>query len=122
VPYVPVVGEPEDWRRLARACHAAEALGAGWAFARQLLSCVHAEGRMPADDVSLAVLADAVGLPGVAFAARVDWDQTHGAYETALSEALDQGVFGVPTFVTEGGELVFGQDRLPLLVDILERG
>ena len=62
---------------------------------------------MPADDVSLAVLGEAVGLPGTAFAVRVDWDQTHRAYEAALTDAVKQGVFGVPTFVTEGGELIF---------------
>ena len=32
-----------------------------------------------------------------------------------IERALAAGAFGVPTFVTDAGEVFFGQDRLPVL-------
>jgi 2-hydroxychromene-2-carboxylate isomerase len=37
-------------------------------------------------------------------------------------DALAAGAFGVPTFVTDRGVVVWGQDRLPLLKDCLLQG
>jgi 2-hydroxychromene-2-carboxylate isomerase len=36
----------------------------------------------------------------------------HDRHERNIQDALDLGVFGVPTFVTQDGELFFGQELL----------
>jgi 2-hydroxychromene-2-carboxylate isomerase len=36
-------------------------------------------------------------------------------HQQNIEAALEASAFGVPTFITDTGELFFGQDRLPLL-------
>ncbi len=43
------------------------------------------------------------------------------AYQTAIAEAVEAGVFGAPSYVLDG-EIFWGQDRLDLLADALVTG
>jgi 2-hydroxychromene-2-carboxylate isomerase len=43
------------------------------------------------------------------------------AYQTAIAEAVEAGVFGAPSYVLDG-EIFWGQDRLDLLADALASG
>ncbi|MGX1785868.1 DsbA family protein [Bosea sp. NPDC055332] len=48
-------------------------------------------------------------------------EATTRAYQTAIAEAVEAGVFGAPSYVLDG-EIFWGQDRLDLLADALASG
>ena len=75
-----------------------------------------AEQRNPDDRATLAALAEAHGLDARALAAKADAATTAARYDALTAEAIEQGVFGAPTYAYRG-ELFWGQDRL----DFLER-
>jgi 2-hydroxychromene-2-carboxylate isomerase len=55
------------------------------------------------------------GLASDHFIADLAHDETERLHTQNIERALAAGVFGVPTFVTDAGEVFFGQDRLPVL-------
>jgi 2-hydroxychromene-2-carboxylate isomerase len=63
------------------------------------------------------VLADCGADPD-AFA-RMGSDEVKGALRAATEHAVSAGVFGVPTFVVDGKDLYWGQDRLDLVEEAL---
>ncbi|MDB4940973.1 MAG: 2-hydroxychromene-2-carboxylate isomerase [Labilithrix sp.] len=66
------------------------------------------------------LLACAGGGPvGAEALARVDTPEIKNAIRAHTDHALAQGVFGAPTFVVDGRELFWGQDRLTLVEDAL---
>ncbi|MFO0606651.1 MAG: 2-hydroxychromene-2-carboxylate isomerase [Polyangiales bacterium] len=71
-----------------------------------------------ADDRDIAdesVLAAIVGEDGPAVLARARSPEVKDALREATARAAEAGVFGVPTWVVDGRELLWGQDRLPLV-------
>ncbi|MGE7469687.1 2-hydroxychromene-2-carboxylate isomerase [Bosea sp. NPDC003192] len=48
-------------------------------------------------------------------------EATSQAYQAAIAEAVETGVFGAPSYVLDG-EIFWGQDRLDLLADALASG
>lgn len=48
-------------------------------------------------------------------------DATEKAYQSATSEARSLGIFGSPTFVVDGRELFWGDDRLEDAIDFWRR-
>jgi 2-hydroxychromene-2-carboxylate isomerase len=106
--------------RIALACTAAKRGDAGQVFSRALFRAIHVEGRRP-DDAVLAEIAESVGRDAAAFMASVDAPETRAAHEAAIEDAVARGVFGVPTFGLEDGQLFWGNDRLPLLRRAIER-
>jgi 2-hydroxychromene-2-carboxylate isomerase len=115
VPYREPAWDAIDWRRLALACVAADRLGAGRAFAKAVFAACFAEGRARFDDAALGEMAARVGLEPSALIPAIDAPETAAAHALALDEAAAAGAFGVPSFVIDGGELFWGQDRLTLL-------
>jgi 2-hydroxychromene-2-carboxylate isomerase len=87
---------------------------AGWlpAFSKALFRAQFCEGRNIADEAVLtAALREAGTDPSVALAAARNGDvKARLKAETELANSL--GMFGAPTFVTEDGELFWGNDRL----------
>jgi carboxymethylenebutenolidase len=73
-----------------------------------------AEERDIADEATLARLAAPLGLAVPLLAERAAAPDTRVRYDTLTQEAIDRGVFGVPTYVLRG-ELYWGQDRLDFL-------
>jgi 2-hydroxychromene-2-carboxylate isomerase len=73
-----------------------------------------AEERDIADEGTLARLAAPLGLAVPLLAERAAAPDTRVRYDTLTQEAIDRGVFGVPTYVLRG-ELYWGQDRLDFL-------
>lgn len=115
VPY----NEPDwhriNWKHLALACVAADIQGAGEAFSRKLiLSCFTASGP-PQDHEALIRIAESVGITRSIFEDVEQDPCVEERHQLNVRDALAAGAFGVPTFVTEDGQLFFGQDRLPLL-------
>ena len=109
-----------DWRRLALACCAAQALDGAEAYGRALFARTYGAGDPPREDDGLAALARAVGLDPEAFAAALK-ERAQAIYDENLEAALAAGCFGVPSFVTPDGAVFWGQDRLPILADHLKR-
>jgi carboxymethylenebutenolidase len=76
------------------------------------------EERDVADVATLRALAGELGLPVARLEERAAAPDTRMHYDTLTQEAIDRGVFGVPTYVVRG-ELFWGQDRLDFLARAL---
>lgn len=88
------------------------------ALSLAMLRAVWAEERNLADRPTLFAIAAEQGLDGEALLATAEGQATADIYESHTQAALDDGVFGVPTFKL-GEELFWGQDRLDLLTRAL---
>jgi 2-hydroxychromene-2-carboxylate isomerase len=121
VPYAEPDFEAVDWHRIALWAVAAELLGAGAAFGAVVLHAAFGQGAPPASEEELAALARETGLPPASLSDLVGDGAASQAHERNLRDVISAGGFGVPTFVTDDGELFWGQDRVPLLVDHLLR-
>lgn len=96
---------------------AAERLGMAEPVVRAVFHHLFALGR-PLDAIE--VLEDLAASVGLEPAALVSAPDTIAVHDRRIANALEAGVFGVPTFVYEG-DAYFGNDRLPLLVHRLTR-
>lgn len=67
-----------------------------------------------ADVATLRALATALGMDVAALEERAGAADTRVHYDTLTQEAIDRGVFGVPSYVYRG-EMFWGQDRLDFL-------
>ena len=83
-----------------------------------MLRAVWAEERDLADRATLNAIAAEQGLDGKALMDSAESQTVADRYEANTQAALDDGVFGVPTFKL-GDELFWGQDRLELLANTL---
>jgi len=88
------------------------------AFRERTFRGYWAEDKNIADD---AVLKALVGDDGEAVLARTQDPGVKKALIDATEAAVKAGVFGAPTWVVDGKELFWGQDRLPLVERALSR-
>lgn len=88
------------------------------AFRARTFRAYWADDRDIADD---AVLADLLGPDADAVLPRITTPEIKQALHDATARALDAGVFGVPTWVVDGRDLLWGQDRVDLVERILTR-
>ena len=105
---------------LSLACTAARRLGAAEAYACALFRAVFADDLARVDRTVCVERAGDVGLDRQAFVGALDAAATRAERERAMEEALERGVFGVPTFAFDG-RLFWGNDRLVLLRHALLR-
>jgi 2-hydroxychromene-2-carboxylate isomerase len=92
---------------------------AGWmpAFSKALFRAQFCEGRNIAEEAVLnAALKEAGADPGIAFPASRS-EEVKGRLKAETEYAKSIGIFGAPTFVTEDGELFWGDDRLEEALD-----
>ncbi|PTM39350.1 2-hydroxychromene-2-carboxylate isomerase [Bosea sp. 124] len=97
---------------------------AGWlpSFSKALFRSAFAEGRNIAEEAVLsAALKQAGADPGVAFPASRS-EEVKGRLRAEIEYAKSIGIFGGPTFVTEDGELFWGDDRLEEALDWSRHG
>jgi 2-hydroxychromene-2-carboxylate isomerase len=102
-----------DPRLLARACAAADAMGAARPFSEHLFSAIFAEALPKVDEDECLRRAEAVGLPGEEFARELASPRPDRRLAQTAEEARSAGAFGVPTLVVDG-EAFWGNDRLVL--------
>jgi 2-hydroxychromene-2-carboxylate isomerase len=88
------------------------------AFRERTFRAYWAEDRDIADE---AVLAELAGEDVTALAARVQSPEIKKALVDATQAAIDRGVFGAPTWIVDGQELFWGQDRIALVERALGR-
>jgi 2-hydroxychromene-2-carboxylate isomerase len=110
--------DPEPLDRLVIAIQAAGHDPDG--FMRRVFSGYWAEDRDLGDRAVRAELLAATGLPPDLIEA-AQGPEVGTVYKANLRRALEDGVFGAPSYVLRG-EIFWGQDRLPLLEDALASG
>jgi 2-hydroxychromene-2-carboxylate isomerase len=87
---------------------------------RRAFSAHWAEERDLGDRAVRADLLEAAGLPADLLGL-AEGPEALATYEANLELALNEGVFGAPSYMLRG-EIFWGQDRLPLLEDTLATG
>jgi 2-hydroxychromene-2-carboxylate isomerase len=122
VPYVEPRGRVQfDSTALALAAVAAMRLGIVKQYADELFSALFVEpGVTLLDRTEFIERAQRCGVARAEFEAALDSDATLVAHADLLQAADRAGVFGIPSFVI-GSELFWGNDRLVLLKDYLQR-
>ncbi len=97
---------------------------AGWmpAFSKALFRAEFCQGRNIAEEAVLsAALREAGAEPAAAFAASRS-EEVKGRLKAETELAKSLGIFGAPTFITEDGELFWGDDRLDEALDWAKHG
>jgi 2-hydroxychromene-2-carboxylate isomerase len=92
-------------------------------IADALWSAAWVRGDDISDEAGVAAALDRAGLEGAAIAARTRDDSVKLALRQNTEDALALGVFGVPTFIVparQGTELIWGNDRLDDVFDVLD--
>lgn len=103
-----------DPRLLARACAAADALGAVRPYGESLFSAIFAESLPEVGEDVCLERAEALGLSGGAFTRELASPRPDRRLAETAEEARSAGAFGVPSFVVDG-KTFWGNDRLVLV-------
>jgi 2-hydroxychromene-2-carboxylate isomerase len=114
-PYREPAFDKVDWPLVSLWCAGAELLDANlgiWA-----LTASFARGET-LNAERLRAGADELGF-GNALTALIANGEATRRHKQNIQDALKAGAFGAPTFVCSGGEIFWGQDRIPLLIDHL---
>jgi 2-hydroxychromene-2-carboxylate isomerase len=115
VPYKEPRGAVDfDPRLLARACVAADTLGAVRPYSGSLFSAAFVESLPEIGTEQCVERAETLGLPGGDFARELGSPGTERRLAETAEEARSAGAFGVPTFVVDD-RTFWGNDRLVLL-------
>jgi 2-hydroxychromene-2-carboxylate isomerase len=88
------------------------------ALSQAMLTAVWAQERDLADRDTLVEIARDQGADGPVLLDAAQDEAVQGEYEANTARAIEQGVFGMPTFVI-GDELFWGQDRLDFVARAL---
>jgi len=109
-----VLPDPFPQNTLTAARIALVAVDGGWeiAFTRQAYLAEFAEGRAISDQAVLADILTGLGQDPDAVIAAAETPENKARLKANTQEALEMEIFGAPTFVTEDGEMFWGDDRL----------
>jgi 2-hydroxychromene-2-carboxylate isomerase len=88
------------------------------ALSQAMMSAVWAAERDLADPATLLEIAREQGADGPALLEAAEDPAVQSEYDANTHAAIEQGVFGMPTFVIDG-ELFWGQDRLDFVARAL---
>lgn len=103
---------PQNGLMAARIAHAGRQEPWIGSFVRAVYMAEFGEGRDISDEGLLAGILLDLGLDAKALLARAQGIEVKIGLRAAVAEAEAAGVFGAPSFVTEDGELYWGNDRL----------
>jgi 2-hydroxychromene-2-carboxylate isomerase len=109
-----------DPRLLARACVAADVLGAVRPYSESMFSAIFAEGLPEIGEEECLERAEATGLSREAFARELASPEPERRLAETVGEARSAGAFGVPTFVVDD-RMFWGNDRLVLVRHYLSK-
>jgi 2-hydroxychromene-2-carboxylate isomerase len=84
----------------------------GEEFCRAVFRAQFGDGRRIDDTATLSAILGALGVDAAAALAQSQTDAIKAALRGQTAKAQSLGIFGAPTFVTEDGELFWGNDRL----------
>ncbi|WP_186415053.1 MULTISPECIES: 2-hydroxychromene-2-carboxylate isomerase [unclassified Pannonibacter] len=103
---------PQNGLMAARIAHAGRLEPWIGSFVRAVYMAEFGEGRDISDTGLLAGILLELGLDAKALLAKAESIEVKIGLRAAVAEAEAAGVFGAPSFVTEDGELYWGNDRL----------
>lgn len=107
---------PQNSLLAARVTLAVEEARRG-ALCRAIYSAEFADGMTIADAAAMAALLTNNGFDAGAVLARAASPEVKAALKASTEEAIGKGIYGAPSFVTPGGELFWGDDRLDAAID-----
>jgi 2-hydroxychromene-2-carboxylate isomerase len=103
---------PQPSLLAARVAHVGLDEGWGEAFCRAIFAAEFGEGRQIGDEAVMRELLGGLGVAPAPALARARSDEIKERLRSTTAEAERLGVFGAPSFVTAGGELFWGNDRM----------
>ena len=120
VPYIEPRSRVEfDSELLARACVAAKHFGKVAEYSHLLFAAMFQDSLSKIDENECIDRAEICGIPAGDFQVALKAQETANKLNQTIDRATNAGVFGVPTFITNG-ELFWGNDRLILLRHYLD--
>ena len=81
-------------------------------FSKSVFEAAYAKGVSIAEPQAVAALLDRLGLDGPAILKSASSEANKGRLKVVGEEARSRGIYGAPSFLTEDGELFWGNDRL----------
>lgn len=117
---LPINPKPAFWpvpvELAARAVYAASQCGIDvHTLSFAILSAVYAQDRDVSDPDVIRSICGELEVDAQGLFDAMQSQAVSEAYEQATQEAIELGVFGSPTYVLDGREMFFGQDRLDVL-------
>jgi 2-hydroxychromene-2-carboxylate isomerase len=113
---LPQVRRPDDFPQNSLTAARVAVYGADqpWIgpFARAVYAAQFAQGQSIAEGSAVAALLTGLGLDGPAIVKAATTEPNKSRLRVVGEEAKSRGIFGAPTFLTEDGELFWGNDRL----------
>jgi 2-hydroxychromene-2-carboxylate isomerase len=103
---------PQPSLLAARLAHVGLDEGWGEAFCRAVFAAEFGAGRQIGDEAVMHELLGGLGVPPAPALARARSDEIKDRLRATTAEAERRGVFGAPSFVTAGGEVFWGHDRM----------
>jgi len=112
LPFVRPTPFPQNTLLAARVALVGLAEPWGEDYCRAIYRAEFAEGRTVEETETIASLLTALGLDAGAVLDRAQSNENRSQLRAHTEEAQRLGIFGSPSFVTAGGELFWGNDRL----------
>jgi len=113
---------PVNSVKAMRGCILLEPQGKLVAFARSVFEAYWGEDRDISNDTVLGEVCARAGVDAAAFFAGIARQEIKDRLKANTDELIRRGGFGSPTLYVNGGDMYFGNDRLPLVRAALLRG
>jgi 2-hydroxychromene-2-carboxylate isomerase len=81
-------------------------------FSKAVFSASFSQGRSIAEPAAVAAILDSLGLDGTQTVRAAAAEANKTRLRVSVEEARSRGIYGAPTFLTEDGEVFWGNDRL----------
>lgn len=113
---LPPLTKPDSFPQNSLSATRAAILGQGedWLvpFTKAVYTASFAEGRSIAEPAAVIGILDSLGLDGTQTVKAASAEANKTRLRVAGEEARSRGIYGAPSFLTEDGELFWGNDRL----------
>ncbi len=81
-------------------------------FSKAVFSASFSQGRSISEPAAVVAILDSLGLDGTQVLKAAASDTNKTKLRVSVEEARSRGIYGAPTFLTDDGELFWGNDRL----------
>lgn len=112
IPFVMPAPFPANSVLGVRIAHALEGEGLTPAFSKACFKAVFQQGRDMSDRAVLGDILSSLGLDAAATMARAESEAQRESLRARNQDAQAKGLYGSPSFMTDAGELFWGDDRL----------
>ncbi|HYM32937.1 MAG TPA: 2-hydroxychromene-2-carboxylate isomerase [Candidatus Cybelea sp.] len=112
---------PVNSVKAMRACIVLEPTGKLVPFATAVFEAYWGANRDISQDAVLSEICASLGIDAKALFAAIAAPAVKEQLKANTDEAMRRGAFGSPTMFVNGGDMYFGNDRLPLMADALAR-